>query len=150
MRWVERVAGMLAAALALLALGFALSNQVITTTTGVVVYGPGMTNSGALGRFLPLGLAVVAALLTCLAALLDSRRNTRCGLWTGLLASAALFCVAGVVTLGLNSVWVEIGVPPESSWQISAAVVFAPAALAALISLLGALRPRRAGLAAAA
>lgn len=149
MRWVERVAGVVAAALALGALGFALSQRVTTVATGSVVYGPGVDASATLGMFLPLGLAVAAALIACLAALRDSGRGARRGMWTGLLAIAALFCVAGVVTLGLNSVWVETGVPPEASWQISAAVVFAPAALAALIAMFSALRPRRAGMATA-
>ncbi len=61
-----------------------------------------------------------------------------------LLALAALLCIGGVVALAFNNIWVEVGAPPAASAEISAAAIFAPAALAAVIAMFSALRPRHA------
>lgn len=144
MRWVERWFGVMAAGLALIALAFALSQHVTQVFTGSVVYGSGYDTASALAAYLPLGLAVAAALLVCFAAVRDSSLGARRSVWTMLLALAALLCLGGVVALAFNNIWVEVGVPPEASSQISAAAVFAPAALAAVIAMFSALRHRHA------
>ena len=143
MRWLERWFGVLAGALGLIALAFSLMEHVTQVSeAGPVIYGQNYSTTSALLVYVPLGLAVVAALLVCFAAVLDSSVAQPRGMWTWLVALAALLCVAAVVALALNGVWVEIGAPPEASWQISAAVIFAPATLAAIISMFTALRPR--------
>ncbi len=145
MRWLERWFGVLAGALGIIALAITLSQHTERIMLGgAVMYGPGSDTANTLAVVLPVGLAVVASLGASFAAVRDSRLASARGLWTGLLAIAALFCVAGVVMLKLNNVWVETGSPPNLTSQISAAVVFAPAALAAIISMFTALRPRAA------
>lgn len=144
MRWVERWFGVLAAGLALIALAFALSQHVTQVFTGTALYGSGYSATSALAAYVPLGLAVAAALLACFAAVRDSGLGVRRSVWTMLLALAALICLGGVVALALNNIWVEVGAPPAVSADISAAAVFAPAALAALIAMFSALRPRHA------
>lgn len=144
MRWVERWFGVLAAGLALIALAFALSQHVtqVSMNTSSVIYGPGIDTPTLLATYLPLGLAVIAALVACFAAVRDSSLGARHSAWTWLLALAALVCIAGVVALAINSIWVQVGAPPAISAEISAAAIFAPAALAAIIATFSALRPR--------
>lgn len=144
MRWLERWFGVLAGALGVIALAFSLTEHVIQVSSGVAAYGQGYSTTSALVAYVPLGLAVAAALLASFAAVRDSSLGAGRGVWTGLVALAALLCIAAVVALALNSIWVEIGTPPEASSQISAAAIFAPAMLAAIISMFTALRPRAA------
>ncbi len=77
MRWVERWFGVLAAGLALIALAFALSQHVTQVFTGSALYGSGYSATSALAAYLPLGLAVAAALLACFAAVRDSSLGAR-------------------------------------------------------------------------
>ena len=141
MRWLERWFGVLAGALGLIALALSLSQQTMhVTQSSTVTYGPGYGANSMLTVAAPVALAAVASLLACFAAVRDSSFASPRGMWTWLVIGAAVLCGAGVYLLAANSVWVTVG----GVGSISAALLFFPATLAAIISMFTALRPRAA------
>lgn len=141
MRWLERWFGVLAGAFGLIALALTLSQHAERIISGESVYGAAYQTADTLVSVLPMGLAA-AALVASFAAVRDSSLASARGLWTWLVIGAALLCVVGVYLLAANNVWV-VSVPPRvSALEINAAALFAPAALAAIVSMFTAFRPR--------
>ena len=141
MRWLERWFGVLAGALALIALAITLSQQTLhAPQSATVIYGPGYDTGNAVAVAAPVALATVAALLACFAAVRDSGLARARGLWTWLVVGAAILCGVGIYLLAANSVWVII----SGVGSISAALLFFPATLAAIISMFTAFRSRAA------
>lgn len=128
-------------AFSLIALALTLSQQTIRAPqSSAIIYGAGYDTGNTLAVAAPVALATVAALIACFAAVLDSSFARPRGMWTWLVIGAAILCGVGIYLLAANSVWVTIG----GVGSISAALLFFPATLAAIISLFTALRPRAA------
>jgi hypothetical protein len=140
MRGIERVSGFLAGLLGIAALVFALTQHVERSFTGTVLYGPGVSGGDMLSIVLALTLAVVTALAVALSAMQDTRSLGR-GVWRWPLILGAALCVGGIYLLILSDIWVEVGTAPATD-LISAGLLFAPSALAAIICALASLRPR--------
>ncbi len=141
MRSVERVFGFLAGLLGTAAVVFALTQHTVRSFTGTATYGPGVDGANTRYIILSVGLAVVASLVVALSAMQDTRSLTR-GVWWWLLLLGAVICIGGIVLLITGDILVEVTQSQTSSVQISAGLIFAPAALAAIVCALAALRPR--------
>lgn len=153
MRTTERVFGVLAAVLGLVALVLSLAQRiqriqriVQLSGGGGVVYGPGIDASSRLAIFLPLALTVLGVALACLSALLDARRTPQRGVWLVVLLVGVVVGFVGIWLLSANGVWLDFGTtsgslaaPPS---QVSVAALYFPAALAGAVAALSALARR--------
>ncbi len=144
MRSIERVSGFLAGLLGIIALVFSLTQHTVRSVTGTVTYGPGVTYDNTLSLVTTMGL-VVASLIVAFSAMQDTRDLAR-GVWRWLLLLGAVLCISGIYLLIAGDILVEVMQPQTAgsqiSYQISAGLLFAPAALAAIICVLATLRPR--------
>lgn len=145
MRRIERVSGFLAGLLGMIALVFSLTQHTVRSVTGTVTYGQGVTYDNTLSLVTAMGLAVVASLIVAFSAMQDTRDLAR-GVWRWLLLLGAVLCISGIYLLITGDILVEVMQPQTAgsqiSYQISAGVLFAPAALAAITCALATLRPR--------
>jgi hypothetical protein len=144
MRATERIFGVLAGILGLVALVLTLTQRTAQVVSGTaVMYGPGTDASNRLAIALPLALTVLGVALACLSAMLDARAGLRRGAWPALVIVGALLGIAGVWLLGSNGVWLDLGAAPGSlapaASQVSVAALFFPAALAGAVAALLAL-----------
>ncbi len=150
MRRFERVTGALAGLLGLTALAFTLTEHPTRVFSGTVsdwALVSGATPPGAttLSTLLAAGVAVLASLLVTLAAVQDTRIHATRGAWRWGVPLATLACAGGVYLLILSDIWGGFGgAGPFYQNEVSAALLFAPAMLAALLSALASVWPRHA------
>lgn len=150
MRRLEWTLGLLSAVLALAAIVFTATQHTFQMTTGsVVVYGPGTRGDASIiSSPLACCLVVVASLLVALGAAQDARRmaaGQARGGWRWLVMVGAALSIVGVFLLSLSGLWVVFGgsaSAPAAGSQISAALLFTPAALAAIMCAVIAALPR--------
>ena len=145
MRSIERGSGFLAGLLGIAALVFALTQHTVRIFTGMATIGPGFDGANTRYIILSVALAMVPVLAVALSAMQDTRSLAR-GVWRWPLLLGAALCIGGIVLLITGDILVEVMQPQTAgsqiSYQISAGLLFAPAALAAIICALAALRPR--------
>jgi hypothetical protein len=144
MRTTERIFGVLASVLGLVALVLSLTQRIVqVSTSSFVIYGPGIDASNRLAIFLPLALTVLGVALACLSALLDAHRPPQRGTWLAVLLVGVVMGFVGVWLLSANGVWLDLGttsgsLAPATS-QVSIAALYFPAALAGAVAVLLAL-----------
>lgn len=141
MRRVEWMSGLLSGLLALAALAFTLTHQTMQSYQATAVYGPAVDRVTTTSVVISVGLASVAALVVALSATQDAPRPAR-GPWLWLLLLAALLCVGGIYLLVISDLWVMTGTLAAPGFQISVGLLFAPAALAAILCAVAAALPR--------
>lgn len=144
MRTTERLFGVLASALGLVALVLSLAQRIVQLSGSAgVVYGPGIDASKRLAIFLPLALTVLGVALACLSALLDTRRTPQRGAWLAVLLVGVVVGFLGIWLLSANGVWLDLGTTSGSlaapTSQVSVAALYFPAALAGAVAALLAL-----------
>ena len=140
MRSIERVSGFLAGLLGIAALVFMLTQHTVRIFTGMATIGPGFDGANTRYIILSVALAMVPVLAVALSAMQDTRSLAR-GVWRWPLLLGAALCVGSIYPLIHSDIWVEVGTAPATG-LISAGLLFAPAALAAIICAVAALRPR--------
>jgi hypothetical protein len=160
MRSVERTLGLLAGLLGVAAFVSTLTQHPTHIFAGMATYGAGSSGwnvSGAISEgananlgtaisvALATGVALLATRLVALSAVQDARaRGPRSPWRLGVVAGALLSLVGGYLLI-ISNLWAEVGVSqanPVGSTEISAALLFAPAMLAAILCALAALAPR--------
>ena len=147
MRTTERIFGVLASVLGLVALVLSLAQRIqrVVQVSGGAgsVFGPGIDASNRLVIFLPLTLTVLGIALTCLSALLDARRTPQRGLWLAPLLVGVVAAFVGIWLLSANGVWLDLGTTSGSlaapTSQVSVAALYFPAALTGAVAALVAL-----------
>ncbi|HEU0026824.1 MAG TPA: hypothetical protein VFQ25_06875 [Ktedonobacterales bacterium] len=158
MRWIERVSGLLAGLLAVVAglLSFQLPAARIfaSVSCGVgctessVEYGPSVSASAHNAMILPVALTVVAALAIALVALLDAQRPAHSFALVALALAATIVCAAGAGALLAGNTALVFAAPPLRHsgliMQYNAGALFIPALVAAIICAIAVLWPRRA------
>lgn len=149
MRRIEWALGLLSAVLAIAAIVFTSTHRAVQVTAGTAVYGAGVDQGVAVfTSLLACCLVVVASLLVALGAALDARRlasGLARGGWRWLVMVGAALSIVGVFLLGLSGLWVAIGgstSAPAAGNLISAALLFAPTALAAVLCAVSVALPR--------
>jgi hypothetical protein len=142
MRRVEMVSGLLSGLLALAAVAFTATEHVMRSGTATTVYGPSVDRITTTSVILSIGLETVAALVVAVSATQDARREAR-GPWLWLLLLATLLSVGGIYLLVISDLWVVTGTLTAPGYeQISVGLLFAPAALAAILCAVVAALPR--------
>lgn len=149
MRWMERIAGVAAGAMAVIAAIVCFTLPAALVGMNDVLYGPGISDGARAALLAPVALAVVAALVLAVVALLDARRSEAAGRnWPlailGFLALVVLAAAVGDLLIGpvaLTTKDPSVG-PASAFFQINAGVAFVPTLLASALCLFAALRPR--------
>ena len=144
MRTTERIFGVLASVLGLVALVVSLTQRIVQVSgSSGVIYGPGIDASKRLAIFLPVALTVLGVALASLSALLDARRSPQRGTWLAVLLVGVVIGFVGVLLLSANGVWLDLGTPSGSlapgTSQASVAALYVPAVLAGAVATLLAL-----------
>lgn len=157
MRWIERVSGLLAGLLAIVAGALALwlpADQTLPPvgcgagcTESSVVFGPGVSASLHNAIILPVAIIIVAALAIAAVALRDARRPAHSRVLVALALVAATLCAIGAGVLLAGNINVTYAtLPPSPSMlilQYNVGALFTPALAAAILCAVTVIWPRR-------
>ena len=147
MRWIERVSGLLAGLLAVVAGLLALQLPAAQVSGNVTTYGPGISPSLHSAIMLPVAITIVAALAIALVALLDTRRPAHSRALTALAVIATIGCAIGAGILLAGNVSLVFAAPPLHRsgliQQYNAGALFTPALVAAILFDITIIWPRR-------
>ncbi len=158
MRWIERLSGLLAGLLAIVAGALAFQLHAVRILTPVscgdsctqssVEFGPGVDLTAHSAIMPPVAIIVVAALALAAVALLDTRRPAHSRFLSALTWLAVILCAIGVGMLLAGNIDVEYNttnpLPPAGLLlQYNAGALFMPALLAAFVCAIAAIWPRR-------
>jgi len=157
MRWIERVSGLLAGLLAIVAGLLSFQLPAVQTFGPVncggncsqssVEYGPGISASLHSAIILPVALTVIAALGVAIVALLDARRPTHSRALGVAALVATIVCGVGAGVLLAGNISVTYAtLPPSPSMlilQYNVGALFIPTLAAAILCVIAVIWPRR-------
>ncbi len=145
MRWIERVSGLLAGLLAIVAGLLAFQLPAVQTFGATTIYG-GVSASLHSAIILPVALIVVAGIATAAVALFDMRLPTPNRVLAALSLMATALCAIGVGVLLAGNIDLVYAPSPTSSGlflQYNAGALFTPTLIATFVCALTVIWPRR-------
>jgi hypothetical protein len=148
MRRIERVSGLLAGLLAIVAGLLAFWLPADQTVANTVVFGPGVSASLHNAIIPPVAIIIVAALAIATTSLLDARRPAHSRALVALALVATIVCALGAGVLLAGNIALVFAAPPDRGsgliLQYNAGALFIPTLVAAIVCAITAIWPRRA------